>query len=102
MPQPSQQGTSLGSKSTNSQASSSDKASLFKDNASMLQLQRDEMRGQDEQVDQLAAIIRRQKEMGLKINEEVEEQTAMLKMMDEDADRVQGKLKVGNQWMKKF
>lgn len=124
MPQPSQQGTSLGSKSTNSQASSSDKASLFKggrpggrvlgaplpetdktrelDNAGMLQLQREEMRGQDEQVDQLAAIIRRQKEMGLKINEEVEEQTAMLKMMDEDADRVQGKLKVGNQWMKKF
>lgn len=106
------------------QSSSSDKASLLRggrpggrvlgaplpetdktrelDNSGVLQLQRDEMRQQDLQVDQLAAIIRRQKEMGLQISEEVEQQTEMLDRMDQDADRVGAKLKVANNRIRKM
>ncbi|KAF7561863.1 hypothetical protein G7046_g2276 [Stylonectria norvegica] len=72
------------------------------DNQGVLMLQKEEMGAQDMQVNQLAAIIRRQKEMGLQINEEVERQTQMLDMLDEDATRVQGKLKVANNRIKKM
>ncbi|KJZ76495.1 hypothetical protein HIM_04224 [Hirsutella minnesotensis 3608] len=72
------------------------------DNQGVLMLQKREMEVQDEQVEQLAAIIRRQKAMGLKINEEVEAQTEMLDRMDQDATRVQGKLKVANSRIKKM
>ncbi|KAJ2966346.1 hypothetical protein NQ176_g10194 [Zarea fungicola] len=56
----------------------------------------------DLQIDQLAAIIRRQKEMGLQINEEVERQTQMLDMIDEDEGRVRGKLGVANKRIRKM
>lgn len=72
------------------------------DNSGVLLLQKREMEQQDMQVDQLAAIIRRQKEMGIQINDEVTTQTEMLNQMDEDADRVKGKLKVANTRIKRF
>lgn len=72
------------------------------DNAGVLQLQKEEINAQDEQVNQLAAIIRRQKEMGIQISEEVEQQTQMLDMLDEDTTRVQGKLKVANNRIRKM
>jgi regulator of vacuolar morphogenesis len=72
------------------------------DNNGVLLLQKEEMKAQDEQIDQLTAIIRRQKEMGLRINEEVEEQSEMLTLLDGDTDRTQGKLKVANNRLKKF
>ncbi|PHH83471.1 hypothetical protein CDD82_430 [Ophiocordyceps australis] len=72
------------------------------DNNGVLQLQQMEMEAQDEQVGQLAAIIRRQKEMGLRINEEVEAQSEMLDRMDQDAARVQGKVSVANKRIKKM
>ncbi|PHH86183.1 hypothetical protein CDD83_10606 [Cordyceps sp. RAO-2017] len=72
------------------------------DNHGVLMLQRQEMEAQDEQVEQLAAIIRRQKEMGLKINDEVEAQTEMLDRLDQDATRVQSKVKVANSRIKKM
>lgn len=72
------------------------------DNDGVLKLQRQEMNAQDEQVDQLAAIIRRQKEMGLQIHDEVERQTDMLRVLDEDTDRVQGKIKVANNRIRKM
>lgn len=72
------------------------------DNQGVLLLQRREMDSQDEALDQLAAIIRRQKEMGMEINDEVERQNEMLNQLDEDTDRVQGKLKVANNRIKKF
>lgn len=106
------------------QASSSDKAALLRgarpagrvlgaplpetdktrelDNAGVLLLQKQEMQAQDAQIDQLAAIIRRQKEMGLQINEEVERQTEMLDRMDEDESRLQAKLKVANNRLKRL
>ncbi|KAM4057269.1 PX domain-containing protein [Hirsutella rhossiliensis] len=72
------------------------------DNQGVLMLQKREMHAQDEQVEQLAAIIRRQREMGLKINEEVEAQSEMLERMDQDATRVQGKVTVANNRLKKM
>lgn len=72
------------------------------DNQGVLLLQRREMEGQDQALDELAVIIRRQKEMGLEINDEVERQNEMLDQLDDGAGRVQGKLKVANNRIKKF
>ncbi|ODA76874.1 hypothetical protein RJ55_07390 [Drechmeria coniospora] len=72
------------------------------DNQGILMLQRREMEAQDEQVEQLAAIIRRQKEMGLKINEEVEAHGEMLDRLDQDVTRVDGKLRVANDRVKRM
>lgn len=66
------------------------------DNAGVLLLQKQEMAAQDEALEQLAAIIRRQRDMGLQINAEVEAQVEMLDRMEQDATRVQGKVDVAN------
>lgn len=107
------------------QASSSDKAALLKggkpsggrvlgapmpetdktrelDNEGVLQLQRQELEQQDVDINQLAAVIRRQRELGIKISEELDQQKDIMDLMDEDVDRVQGKVKVGNDRLRKF
>ncbi|KAK7428610.1 hypothetical protein QQZ08_004871 [Neonectria magnoliae] len=110
--------------SSQGQASSSDKASLFKgrqpagrvlgapvpetdktrglDNQGLLLLQKEEMQQQDSQLDELTVIIRRQKEISLQINEEVERQNEMLDHLDDDATRLEAKLKVANKRIKKM
>ncbi|KAM0482340.1 hypothetical protein ACHAPE_007208 [Trichoderma viride] len=72
------------------------------DNQGVLLLQKQEMKSQDQAIDQLSAIIRRQKEMGIQINEEVERQTELLDSLDEDVDRVEGKVRVANRRLKKM
>jgi len=72
------------------------------DNAGVLLLQKQEMAAQDEQLEQLTAIIRRQREMGLQINEEVEAQSEMLDRMEQDATRLQGKVDVANNRIRKM
>ncbi|RDW60026.1 hypothetical protein BP5796_11632 [Coleophoma crateriformis] len=62
------------------------------DNDGVLQLQKQIMRDQDLDVDELAKIVRRQKEMGIAIQGELELQNEMLTRVDEDVDRVQGKI----------
>ncbi|PBP29005.1 PX domain-containing protein [Diplocarpon rosae] len=64
------------------------------DNEGVLQLQEQLMRDQDVDVDELAKIVRRQKEMGLAIHGELELQNEMLKRVDEDVDRLGGKINV--------
>lgn len=64
------------------------------DNAGVLQLQKQIMEEQDLDVEELGKIVRRQKEMGIKISEEIEIQNEMLARLDGDVDRVQGKIKV--------
>jgi regulator of vacuolar morphogenesis len=64
------------------------------DNDGVLQLQKQMMQDQDLDVEELAKVVRRQKEMGLAINEELEYQNELLKKVDEDVDRVQSKIKV--------
>jgi regulator of vacuolar morphogenesis len=72
------------------------------DNAGVVQLQRQQMQEQDQDVEELAKIIRRQKEMGLAIKSEVEVQNEMLDQMDRDVDRVEAKMKVANSKARKL
>ncbi|KAF5247700.1 hypothetical protein FAUST_635 [Fusarium austroamericanum] len=72
------------------------------DNQGVLQLQKEEMQNQDLAVDQLTAIIRRQREMGEQIHEEVEHQIRILDQLDDDVDRTGAKLKVANNRIKKM
>ena len=60
----------------------------------VLQLQKQRMEEQDLDVEELRKIVARQKELGVQINEELEIQNEMLKMVDEDVDRVQGKITI--------
>lgn len=64
------------------------------DNEGVLQLQKQMMQDQDLNVEELGKIVRRQKEMGHAIHGELELQNEMLKRVDEDVDRVAGKISV--------
>lgn len=64
------------------------------DNEGVLQLQKQVMQEQDLDVDELTKVVRRMRELGIQINEELEEQTEMLEFVDEDVDRVQAKVNI--------
>ena len=64
------------------------------DNQGVLQLQKQMMHEQDEDVIVLARAVARQKELGQQIQEELVVQNEMLGMLDEDVTRVQGKMDV--------
>ena len=64
------------------------------DNQGVLQLQKQMMEEQDEDVMVLARAVARQKELGQQIQEELVVQNEMLGMLDEDVTRVQGKMDV--------
>jgi regulator of vacuolar morphogenesis len=70
------------------------------DNTGVLLLQKEQMADQDQAVEQLGAIVRRQKEMGLMIRDEVDAQNEMLDRMHDDVDRVHGKIKVAKNRVK--
>ncbi len=65
-----------------------------RDNEGVLQLQKQMMEEQDLDVEALRKIVARQKELGIAINEEINEQNALLKMTDEDVDRLESKIGV--------
>ncbi|KAG8943653.1 hypothetical protein FRC04_002612 [Tulasnella sp. 424] len=62
------------------------------DDAGLVQLQTTEMDTQDSQLSQLSAILQRQKQIGLAIGSEIQEQNEMLDRLTDDVDRVGGKL----------
>jgi len=64
------------------------------DNQGVMQLQKQKMADQDLDVEELTRIVMRQRELGVAINQELEVQNEMLKRVDEDVDRVQGKLDI--------
>ena len=64
------------------------------DNQGVLQLQQQKMHEQDTTVDDLRKVVQRQRELGAAISTELQVQNDMLKMVDEDTDRVQAKLGV--------
>ncbi|PKS10379.1 hypothetical protein jhhlp_002130 [Lomentospora prolificans] len=64
------------------------------DNTQLLAFQKQVLNEQDQSVDQLTTIVRRQKEIGLAIKDEVDRQTEMLDMMSDDVDRVGNKIRV--------
>lgn len=64
------------------------------DNQGVVQLQKQMMQEQDEDVMVLARAVARQKELGMQIQEELVVQNEMLGMLDEDVGRVQGKMDI--------
>ena len=57
------------------------------DNEGVLQLQKQVMAEQDEDLMDLAKVARRMREMGVQINEEIVLQNQMLGLLDDDVDR---------------
>ena len=72
------------------------------DNQGVLQLQQQLMKEQDEDVMVLAQAVRRQKELGVAIQEELMVQNEMLGMLDEDVTRVAGKIDVARKRVSKI
>lgn len=70
------------------------------DDRGLIQLQKDKMKQQDSHLDTLSAILLRQQHIGTAIGTEIEEQNKILDEMNEDVDRVSGKLKRTNERMK--
>lgn len=71
-------------------------------NAGVLQLQKQKMAEQDLDVDELRKIVQRQKELGVQINEELEVQNEMLRMVDDDATRVKDKIDIARKRVSKI
>lgn len=65
------------------------------DNQGVLQLQKQLMQEQDEDVSVLAQAVARQGQLARDINMELDVQKDLLKMVDEDTDRVAGKIEIG-------
>ena len=72
------------------------------DNRGVVSLQQQIMQEQDEDVMALAKAVARQKELGLAIHQELAEQQELLDALDEDVDRVQAKLHVAGNRIKKI
>ncbi|KAK5740897.1 hypothetical protein LTR17_004251 [Elasticomyces elasticus] len=64
------------------------------DNGGVLQLQQQVMEEQNEDVMSLGKTVSKLKDMGIMINEELTIQNEMLGLLDQDTDRVQGKIDV--------
>ncbi|KAL9056837.1 MAG: hypothetical protein Q9162_002708 [Coniocarpon cinnabarinum] len=65
------------------------------DNEGVAQLQVQKMRDQDQDVEVLTSTVRRMREMGVQIHDELQLQNEMLDVLGADADRVQKKIDVG-------
>ncbi|KAK3368255.1 hypothetical protein B0H63DRAFT_74017 [Podospora didyma] len=72
------------------------------DNQGVLQLQRQMMHEQDQDVEALAKIVRRQKEMGMAIHDEVNRHIDMLDRTNDDADVLGRKLNVAKDRVKRL
>lgn len=72
------------------------------DNEGVLQLQKQVMAEQDQDLIDLTKVVRRMREMGVQINEEIAEQNALLGLLDEDVERVDGKMKIASKRIKKI
>jgi regulator of vacuolar morphogenesis len=64
------------------------------DNDGVLQLQKQIIADQDEDLVDLTTVVRRMREMGVQINTEIVEQNALLGLLEEDVERVDGKIKI--------
>lgn len=63
------------------------------ENQQLLQMQRTDMKEQDEELEKLSALINKQKELGVAINEELALQNELLEELDTEVDRTTDKLK---------
>ncbi|SAM85660.1 probable endosomal t-SNARE [Ustilago bromivora] len=71
-------------------------------NAQLFQSQNDAMDQQDQQLNNLTAILRRQRQMGEAINQELGEQTELLGQLDSEVENTQAKLSKADQKMDSF
>ncbi|CEH18677.1 VAM7 [Ceraceosorus bombacis] len=62
------------------------------DDEGLVKLQQGQMDSQDARLGDLAAVLRRQRQMGLAINQELQEQTEMLRGLGEEVDQVESKM----------
>ncbi|KAF1919168.1 hypothetical protein BDU57DRAFT_512109 [Ampelomyces quisqualis] len=72
------------------------------DNEGVLQMQKQIIQEQDEDLVDLTTVVRRMKEMGVAINTEIVEQNAMLGLLEEDVERVDGKIKIAKKRIAKI
>ncbi|KAL6703821.1 hypothetical protein ACN47E_009040 [Coniothyrium glycines] len=72
------------------------------DNEGVLQLQKQIIQDQDEDLVDLTTVVRRMREMGVHINQEIVEQNAMLGLLEEDVERVDGKIKIAKKRIDKI
>ena len=72
------------------------------DNSGVLQLQKQVMEEQEQDVLEIGKAVSRMKEMGIMINEELVVQNQMLNLLEGDVDRVQGKIDVGKKRIEKI
>ena len=72
------------------------------DDHGLLQLQKDQMVQQDEQLTQLTTILRRQKDLGLAISQEIDEQNELLDSLTRDVDVIGGKLTSAQKTMRRL
>ncbi|KAF2403607.1 hypothetical protein EJ06DRAFT_504817 [Trichodelitschia bisporula] len=73
-----------------------------RDNEGVLMLQKQIMHEQEEDVQDLSKVVRRMKDMGIAINEELVEQGGLMDILDSDIDRVGGKMDVAKRRIKKL
>ncbi|KAJ1027656.1 hypothetical protein NDA16_001995 [Ustilago loliicola] len=71
-------------------------------NTQLFQSQTDAMDQQDQQLNNLTAILRRQRQMGEAINQELGEQTELLGQLDSEVESTQAKLSKADQKMDRF
>ncbi|CAK4028713.1 related to syntaxin [Lecanosticta acicola] len=72
------------------------------DNSGVLQLQKQVLQEQDEDVLSLGKTVAKLKDMGMTINEELVIQNEMLGLVEQDSDRLQGKIDVARSRIKKI
>lgn len=72
------------------------------DNTGVLQLQKQVMQEQEEDVLSLGKTVAKLKDMGILINEELTVQNEMLGVIEQDVERVQGKIDIGRRRIKKI
>jgi len=67
-----------------------------------VELQQQVMADQDNSLVDFAKIIRRQKELGLTIGQELEEQNQLLEELDQSVDQTSNKMKIADKKLKKI
>ena len=72
------------------------------DNEGVLQLQQQIIQEQDQDLVDLTTVVKRMREMGVAINEEVVQQNALLGLFEEDVQRVDGKIRIAKKRIEKI
>lgn len=72
------------------------------DDRGLLQLQKTQIEEQDNQLSQITDILRRQRQLGLTISQEIEEQNELLDDLSRNVDVVGGKLSAANKTLRRL